>query len=231
MPGAKEIDLESLGSSFGFVFDHASGIGELITAAPTFNQVVAEFEGAEAHAGIRPEDGRSAIAAAAAAVASMQLGRLDDKTTANVGLIAGGTATNVVARHCRIEAEARSLDESRAAEATSAIVDACTWAASEHGCDVDVDVSEIFRGYRLPSSGPALRIGAEALRRCGHEPREVATGGGSDANALVARGFECVLLANGTEANHTPEESVAAERIEQMLEVCEAILTVAGEQE
>jgi tripeptide aminopeptidase len=229
--GAKEIDLESLGSSFGFVFDHASAIGELITAAPTFNQVVAEFEGAEAHAGIRPEDGRSAIAAAAAAIASMQLGRLDEKTTANVGLIAGGTATNVVARQCRIEAEARSLDESRAAEATSAIVDACTWAASEHGCDVDVDVSEIFRGYRLPSSGPALRIGAEALRRCGHEPREVATGGGSDANALVTRGFECVLLANGTEANHTPEESVAAERIEQMLEICEAILTVAGEQE
>jgi tripeptide aminopeptidase len=228
--GAKELELDRLSSSLGFVLDHASPIGEVITAAPTFNQVVAEFEGAEAHAGIRPEDGHSAIEAAAAAVASMRLGRLDDETTANVGVISGGSATNVVAGACRLEAEARSIDESRAAEATSALVDACTWAATEHGCDVDVDVTEIFRGYRLASSAPGVRIASEALRRNGHEPREVSTGGGSDANALVARGFECVLLANGTEANHTPSESVAAQRIVEMLDVCEAIGAVAAEE-
>jgi tripeptide aminopeptidase len=227
--GAKELDLEQLRSTLGFVLDHASPIGEVITAAPTYNQVVAEFEGAEAHAGIRPEEGHSAIEAAAAAVASMRLGRLDEETTANVGVISGGTATNVVAGSCRLEAEARSIAESRAAETTSALVDACTWAASEHRCDVDVDVTEIFRGYRLASSAPGVRIASEALRRSGHEPREVATGGGSDANALVARGFDCVLLANGTEANHTPAERVAAQRIVEMLGVCEAIAAVAAE--
>jgi tripeptide aminopeptidase len=227
--GAKELDLDGLRSRFGFVLDHASPIGEVITAAPTLNQVVAEFEGAEAHAGIRPENGRSAIEAAAAAVASMKLGRLDRETTANLGVISGGTATNVVAGACHIEAEARSIDESRAAETTSALVDACTWAASERGCDVDVDVTEVFRGYRLASSAPGVRIASEALRRTGHDPRELATGGGSDANALVARGFECVLLANGTEANHTPSESVAAQRIAEMLAVCEAIAAVAAE--
>ena len=109
------------------------------------------------------------------------------------------------------------------------MVDACTWAASEHGCDVDVDVTEVFRGYRQPSSSPAVALARAALERCGIEPREVATGGGSDANALVARGFECVLLANGTEANHTPAESVAAARIVEMLAVCEAIAELAGE--
>ena len=189
----------------------------MITAAPTHQRLVAEFEGAEAHAGIRPEDGRSAIEAAAAAVTAMRLGRLDEQTTANVGVIEGGTAANVVAGHCRLEAEARSLDEGRIAETTSAMLDACTWAASEHSCDVDLDVTEIFRGYRQPSSSPAVRLAREALERRGHQPREVATGGGSDANALVARGFECVLLANGTEANHTPQESVAAARIVEML--------------
>ncbi|MGH2987018.1 MAG: hypothetical protein ACRDLO_10070, partial [Solirubrobacterales bacterium] len=66
------------------------------------------------------------------------------------------------------------------------------------------------------------------LERCGHEPREVATGGGSDANALVGRGFQCVLLANGTEDNHTSQESVAAARITEMLEVCEAIVKLAA---
>ena len=72
------------------MLDHASPIGEVITAAPTYQRLVAEFEGLEAHAGIRPEDGHSAIEAAAAAVGAMELGRLDDETTANVGVIAGG---------------------------------------------------------------------------------------------------------------------------------------------
>jgi tripeptide aminopeptidase len=229
--GAKELDLEALRSPFGYALDHASPIGEVITAAPTHNKVLAEFEGEEAHAGIRPEAGHSAIASAAAAVTNMPLGRLDSETTANVGLISGGTATNVVAGACRIGAEARSLDEARAAETTQTLVDACTWAASEHGCDVDVDVVEVFRGYRLAPSAPAVRIAREGLKRAGVEPRDVVTGGGSDANALIARGFETVLLANGTEANHTAEESVAAQRIIEMLGVCEAIATVAAEQE
>ena len=227
--GAKELELGSLRSSFGYVLDHASPIGELITAAPTYNRVIAGFEGTEAHSGVRPEDGRNAIAAAAAAVGAMRLGRLDEETTANVGVIAGGTASNVVAGHCRLEAEARSLDEAKVAEATATLVDACTWAASEGGCDVDVEVIEMFRGYRLSSGSPAVALARTALERCRHEPREVATGGGSDANALIANGFECVLLANGTEANHTPAESVPAARIGEMLAVCEAILAAAGE--
>ncbi len=226
--GAKELDLGGLRAPFGYALDHATPIGELITAAPTHQRLVAEFEGSEAHAGIRPEDGRSAIGAAAAAVNAMALGRLDEQTTANVGVIEGGVAANVVAGHCRIEAEARSLDEGRIAETTAAMLDACTWAASEHSCDVDLDLTEVFRGYRQPSSSPAVRLAREALQRRGHEPREVSSGGGSDANALVARGFECVLLANGTDANHTPAESVAADRIVEMLRVCESIAELAG---
>jgi tripeptide aminopeptidase len=229
--GAKELVLGGLRSPFGFVLDHASPIGEVIVAAPTYQRVVAEFEGLEAHAGIRPEAGHSAIEAAAAAVVAMPLGRLDAETTANAGLIAGGVASNVVAGSCRIECEARSLDESRASEATAALVDACTWAATENGCDVDVDVTEVFRGYRQASSNAAVRLASAALRHRGIEPREVVTGGGSDANALIARGYECVLLANGTEANHTPSESVGASRITEMLSVCEAIVELAGEPE
>jgi tripeptide aminopeptidase len=226
--GAKELDLGALRSPFGFVLDHASPIGEVITAAPTYNRIEAEFHGAEAHAGIRPEDGHSAIAAAAAAVSAMELGRLDEETTANVGVIGGGTASNVVPGLCRIDAEARGLDETRAALATQGMVDACAWAAGEHGCDLEVDVREMFRGYRLRSSAPPVEVAREALRRCGHEPVETATGGGSDANAFNARGFEAVLLANGTEANHTPDESVAADRIADMLAVCEAVAAEAA---
>ena len=223
--GARELDVSQLKAPFGYVFDHATPIGEIITAAPTYNRVVADFEGVEAHSGIRPEDGRSAIEVAARAIARMELGRLDEETTANVGVIRGGTASNVVAGSCRVVCEARSLDEDKVARATSAIVDSLTWGATEGGCDVDIDVWEVFRRYRIEPGAESLRIAREALRECGHEPREVATGGGSDANALILQGYEALLLANGTEANHTHSESVAAARLVENVDLCHALVS------
>jgi tripeptide aminopeptidase len=227
--GAKELDVGALRSPFGYVLDHATPIGEVIVAAPTYKRLRAAFRGQEAHSGIRPEDGHSAIAAAAAAITGMKLGRLDDETTANVGVIEGGTASNVVPGRCEILGEARSIDGKRAAAVIGEMVDACTWGAGEHGCDVDVELSEMFRGYRLDPKSESVTVASEALERCGFEPRHVATGGGSDANALVASGYECVLLANGTEENHTPEESVPAANITAMLDVCESIVARAAE--
>jgi len=229
--GAKELEISSLRAPFGYVLDHATPIGELIVAAPTYKRLIAEFTGHEAHAGINPEDGHSAIVAAAAAVAEMKLGRLDEETTANVGMIEGGTASHVVAGHCRILGEARSIDGERAAAAIGEMVDACTWGASQQGCDVDAQISEMFRGYRLDQNSEAVRIASEALRATGHAPELVATGGGSDANALVASGYDAVLLANGTEGNHTPNELVTEDAIVEMLRVCEAAIGLAGDAE
>ena len=107
--GAKAFDAGQLQSPFGYVFDHASPIGEIVLASPTYYRIEAVVRGRAAHAGIRPENGRSAIAAAAKAIAAMPLGRLDPETTSNVGTISGGSNANVVPELCRVEAEARSL--------------------------------------------------------------------------------------------------------------------------
>jgi tripeptide aminopeptidase len=226
--GAKELDASALRAPFGFVLDHATPIGEVIVAAPTYKRLIADFKGHEAHAGINPEEGSSAIAAAAAAIAGMKLGRLDEETTANVGIIEGGTASNVIAGHCRILGEARGVDGERAAAVIGEMVDACTWAAGEQGCDVDAQVIEMFRGYRVDPKSAPVQIASEALRRVGHEPTLVHTGGGSDANALVASDYEAVLLANGTEANHTSDELVTSAAIAEMLAVCEAAIEEAA---
>ena len=226
--GANAIDHEELRSELGYVLDHATPIGEVIIAAPTYKKLVAEFRGIESHAGMKPEAGRSAIGAATAAVATMDLGRLDDETTANIGVIDGGTAPNVVAGSCRVEGEARSIDSGRAEQVAQNMVDACTWAAGEAGVDVDLLVETYFRGYRIKPGAEPLAIARRALERCGIEPLEVATGGGSDANALRAHGFDALLLANGTEANHTPDESVAKSELVSMLDVCAAIVEEAG---
>ena len=216
--GAKALDLGQLRSEFGFVFDHASPIGELIVAAPTYYRIEGHFRGKAAHAGIRPEDGRNAIVAAAAALASIRLGRLDEGTTANVGRIDGGTAANVVAERCRVELEARSLDHERAGEVVAEIVDALTASASDTECDVELEVQEQFRAYRLPRSAPVVQVAVAALAGVGIEASCIATGGGSDAHAFQARGLPCLNVANGTERNHQPDECVTVHALETMLD-------------
>lgn len=220
LAGAKAFDASRLRSAFGFVFDHATPVGEVVIASPTYFRIEAEFRGQAAHAGIRPEDGRSAIVAAARAVAAMPHGRLDAETTANVGSIEGGVpTTNIVAERCRVVAETRSLDPARAEDSVAAIVDAFHDAATDSECDVDVTSERLFTGYRVKPSSPALAAAEAALRACGYEPARIASGGGSDANALEAQGFHCVNLANGTERNHEPTERVSQSALESMLDV------------
>jgi tripeptide aminopeptidase len=226
--GAKAFDRGKLSADYGFVFDHASPIGELIVASPTYYRLQASFRGQAAHAGIRPEAGANAIAAAAAAIARMRTGRIDDETTANVGRIEGGTAANVVAERCDIELEARSLDDARAGEVVSELVDACAEAASDGHCDLDTSVERLFRGYRLTRTEPAVEIAAAALEACGVEPVYITTGGGSDANALITAGLPVVNVANGTERNHQPDESVTEDALEKMLDVTLAIVAQAA---
>jgi tripeptide aminopeptidase len=226
--GAKAFERGRLRSEFGFVFDHASPIGELVVASPTYYRLEASFRGQAAHAGIRPEAGRNAIAAASRAIAAMRIGRLDDETTANVGRIEGGTSANVVAERCTVEFEARSLDDSRAGEVVSEMVDATAEAASDADCDVETSVERMFRGYRLARTAPPVEAAAVALRKTGIEPTYIATGGGSDANAFIAGGLPVVNVANGTERNHQPDESVTVDALETMLEVTLAIVAASA---
>jgi tripeptide aminopeptidase len=229
LEGAKAFDAGRLESDFGYVFDHATPIGEVVVASPTYFRLEAAFHGRAAHAGIRPEDGRSAILAAAHAVSSMPLGRLDAETTANVGSITGGAgSTNVVPERCRVLAETRSLDPERVEQTVAAMVDAVHDGAAFAECDVDIVCEKLFTGYRQRPSSPAVAAAEAALRRCGYEPRRIATGGGSDANALEAAGFSCVNLANGTERNHQPDERVSVAALEGMLDVALALLDEAA---
>lgn len=231
LAGARAFDASRLGADIGYVFDHASPIGEVVIASPSHFRIEATFRGAAAHAGIRPEEGRSAILAAARAIASMQLGRLDEETTVNVGTIEGGSAMNVVPERCTLVAEVRAIADERAEEVVSGVVDRLHAAANEPHCecDVDVEVQRTFGGYRLAPSRPAVRAAEQALRRCGHEPVRIKSGGASDANVLVAAGLETVNVANGTEKNHEPGERVSVAALEEMLEVALALLEEAAE--
>ncbi len=226
--GSKEFDASALRSRAGYVFDHASPIGEIVLASPSHQRVIAELRGRSAHAGLRPEAGRSAIAAAARAIAAMRLGRLDEETTANVGTIEGGTAINVVPERCILAAEARSLDEAKLQAALSDMVDHLQDAANASECDLDLTVERMFDGYRTRPRAPEIQLAERALSACGYEPRHIVTGGASDANSLNASGFACVNLADGTERNHQPDERISVDSLEGCFEVAITLIEEAG---
>jgi tripeptide aminopeptidase len=225
--GARWFDVSRLRSEFGYVFDHASPLGEIILASPNLVSLVADIRGRAAHAGLHPEKGSSAIIAAARALAQIPHGRLDPETTVNVGTIAGGTATNVVAERCRLELEVRAIDPGRGEEVLTAVIDALQDGVDACACDLDVTSEKLFTGYRLRPAEPAIELAGRALSAIGYRSEMISSGGGSDANAFRAAGFACVNLANGTERAHEPTERVSAQALEGGLELVLALLDQA----
>ena len=111
--GADAFDHSRFVATTGYVYDQGAAIGEIVLGSPHARLLDFRFHGAAAHAGMHPEDGRSAIAAASRAIADFRLGRVDEETSANVGVISGGTARNVVPEWCSFTAEVRSHDEAQ----------------------------------------------------------------------------------------------------------------------
>jgi tripeptide aminopeptidase len=227
LEGAKAFDADRLQAEFGYVFDHEGPIGEVVRQAPSSTAIDAVFTGRAAHAGMAPEEGRSAIFAAARAIADLRLGRIDEETTANVGEIHGGTARNIVPDRCVVTAEARSHDERKLADLVQEMLDSFAFAASVAECEVDTELQEKYRGYRLGVDEPAFALALDALSRSGFEPCPVVGGGGADANVFNLRGRPCVNLANGMARIHSPEEHIAVADLERMVDVTLALVDAA----
>ncbi|MDQ3875988.1 MAG: M20/M25/M40 family metallo-hydrolase, partial [Actinomycetota bacterium] len=128
--GASAFDHRRLRAGVGYVYDQAAPIGDVVLGAPHAQALEVRFRGRASHSGMYPEEGRSAIAAAARAIADLRLGRIDEETTANVGVIAGGTAGNIVPESCTFLAEARSHDEQKLGEVVQEMLDSFSFAAT-----------------------------------------------------------------------------------------------------
>jgi tripeptide aminopeptidase len=225
--GAGAFDDDRLHAQVGYVYDQEGAMGEIVLGAPWSRALDVRFHGRSAHAGMAPEEGRSAIQAAAKAIADLRLGRVDELTTANVGTITGGTAGNVVPEWCRFDAEARSHDEGTLAEVVQEMLDSFSFAATATECDVETTVRKSYDGYRLKRDEPAVELAAAAFSRCGFEPRHGLSGGGADANVFNGRGRRCVNLSHGVFGFHTPDEHVSVADLDAMVDVTVALVEAA----
>ncbi|SET23024.1 peptidase T-like protein [Natronincola peptidivorans] len=206
--GAKYLDYGKINAKYGFVLDSGGSPGEIITTGPCQDKVNAKIFGKPAHAGVAPEEGISAIMIAARAIENMKLLRIDEETTANVGVITGGEATNIVTPMVEIKAESRSLREDKLDAQTAHMVEAFEKAAADFGGKVEMDVERMYPPFNIAEGEEIITKVQEAFSQIGLESYTAATGGGSDTNILNGNGIKAVNLGIGEKKPHTLEEHI-----------------------
>jgi tripeptide aminopeptidase len=227
--GAKALDESDVAGDLCLVLDADGDPGGIVVGSPTHYTFSARFVGQAAHAGVQPEKGTSAVVMAARAISRMPQGRIDEETTANVGRIEGGTATNIVTPTVDISGECRSRDRVRVEEVRASMHDAMEEAAREVGGRVDITWVKEYDAVRFDEDDSLLELVREACEDAGVEPHCFMTGGGSDANILCSKGVPALALASGMRDVHTVDESVAVEDIERLLAVVMAVIRRAAE--
>ena len=227
MHGAKWLDYSKIKAKRAFVLDASGAVGRIIVQAPAQDGIRAVIHGRTAHAGLAPERGISAIQVAARAIERMKLLRIDAETTANLGSIHGGMATNIVADRVEVLAEARSLCNAKL-DAQTAHMKACfEEAAQEFGVSAEVTVDRSYAAFRLTDADPAVQQCIAAVRSLGLTPELVSTGGGSDCNVFNAHGIAAVDLAIGMSEVHTCQEFIKVADLELSARLVEALIEQA----
>jgi len=206
--GSSNIEFDRIGADMGIVLDSDGDPGNIIVRGPSQDKLIATVKGKAAHAGINPQDGINAIQVASRAVSNMKLGRIDEETTANIGIISGGKAINIVPDSVTIHGEARSMNPTKRAAQTESMCAALREAAEQAGASVEIQTETIYPDMHLDENEPVVRLAVSAAETLGLKPKLTSTGGGSDANFFNHYGLPTVNLGIGMKQVHTTEEYI-----------------------
>ena len=229
--GAKHLDYGLLKSRRGYALD-TEGVGWMVLKAPGANILHVDIEGVAAHAGMVPELGLSAIQTASLAISRMQLGRIDQETTANIGKIEGGVARNIVPRNVSIIGEARSHDADKLERQTAHMLACFEQAADAMTRTIDgrqvrpriqAEVRPDFPSMAVAEDAPVVTLARSAAAALGQELKVRLGGGGSDANIFNGHGVEMIILATGMKKVHTHDEYVA---VDDMVRVADLLIEI-----
>ncbi|WP_010251544.1 M20/M25/M40 family metallo-hydrolase [Acetivibrio cellulolyticus] len=221
--GAKNLDTDRINAKFAFVMDDGGSIGHVAITAPSQNKIDVVITGMAAHAGIEPEKGVSAIQIAAEAISGMKLGRIDDETTANLGIISGGQATNIICERLEIKAEARSRNMVKLETQTKHMKDCFEKAAEKFGGKVEFKSELLYPSFSIGEDDDIIKILKEASNKVGIELKLEATGGGSDTNIINEKGIEAVDISVGMDKVHSVEERIC---IDDMVKATEFLVSI-----
>ena len=219
--GARNLDFTSIKGRHALVLDSGGSVGNLVIGAPTHIRYTMTVTGKSAHAGIEPEKGISAIKVASEIIASVPDGRIDSDTTANIGIIEGGTATNVVPREVVIRGELRSHKNRTLNTTQKRLFQAAVRIAGKHRAGLNIAKDVEYSSFRIPKSDPFLNYMKKVFKECGIEPQTAKTGGGSDANIFHRHGIMAVNMSTGMQKVHSPEEFIM---LDDLYKGCEVVI-------
>lgn len=235
--GAKHLDMSKVRAKYGLVFD-SDDPGFLFTKGPSADHFEVKIHGLESHAGVAPEQGISAIRIAAEAITQMKLGRIDDETTANIGVIRGGEATNIITNLVTLRGEARSLDDAKLDAQTAHVIKCLEDAAAKYEVTVDgvttkarveAHVTREYHAMDVSDDSRVVKLVKAAAARMGLDVKTLASGGGCDANIFNKRGIECANLGTGMRAIHTVKEWLDVKDMYASAEMTLEIMRLNGE--
>jgi len=224
--GARYMDYSLVKSKMAYVFDGAKPVGTIITASPTHIRIKADMKGRSAHAANNPEDGISAIQLAAEAITRLPFGKIDEETTANIGVIEGGIDTNIVCERAMILGEVRSLVDERALDLASEFSEVFKNAAAERGATAEVILHTHYRCYKIPDEAPVVAHAVSALSALGMPASIDSSMGGSDANMFNANGIQSVCLGMGFRQVHSCREEMPIDELANAICLVYGLVTV-----
>lgn len=204
--GAKNMDFSKFEAKRAFVLDSGGEPGQIIIQGPAQDKIDVKIIGKPAHAGVAPEEGISAIMVAAKAIENMKLLRIDEDTTANIGVVQGGSVTNIVMPELTIQAEARSLNNDKLNMQSKHMVECFVDAAESFGAQVDIELKRMYGAFVIDENAPIVEIVKKACANLSLKAFTASSGGGSDTNIFNTNGITAVNLGIGERKPHTLEE-------------------------
>ena len=224
--GAKNLDLSQLKSKIGFILDAGGQVGGITTSAPSQNSIEFIIRGKASHAGAEPEKGINAIQVAGHILSRMKLGRIDEETTTNIGIISGGRATNIVPDKVILKGEARSRDEGKLDKCTGELKKIIEDTSKEFRAKAEIKINREYDCYNLSSDDRIVKIAINAAKKIGLLSSLHASGGGSDANVFNKKGLPSVALAVGMEKVHTVDEYIFVKNLKNTAEYVLSIINI-----
>ena len=228
LKGAEVLKIEELGLDFGYVLDTGPPVGSYVTRTANHDKLDIHVKGIPAHAGKDPENGVNAIQIVADAVSGMRIGRIAEETTANLGMIEGGSGTNVVCSFVNIKAEARSTDPTALELQINHMKQRFIDAAAKWGGEVTFNHQHHYRSFDIDPNSPVVMIAQQASRNLGLDPVLRTTLGGSDANIYNKKSVPSIVLATGMQKIHTHDEFISRQDLIKTAQLSLEILRVAA---
>lgn len=217
--GAKYYDINNISAKHGIVLD-SSTPDRLVLRCPSAEELNFTVHGIEAHAGLCPQDGISAIKVASDAISIMTFGRIDHETTSNIGIIKGGIATNIVTGKVEVVGEVRSHDEQKLKAHVYHMTECFTNSAKKHKivlngkqleAKIDVRTERSYDRMDVGDDSFITKLVLKAVQNLGHKVKLHTTGGGCDANYFNKFGLSCANLGTGMYELHTVNEYLILE--------------------